>query len=424
MPPRRSSTTDLFDQKLTVDIGKHAPLADRMRPQNFTEFVGQQKVIGKNTPLRRQIESDALTSVVFWGPPGSGKTTLARIISNVTNTYFQPLSAIGFTTVEFRKIAAEILERRKIRDTRTILFIDEIHRLNKLQQDQLLPFLEKGIITLIGATTENPGFELNSALISRLQVYILGSLEKVDLEELVYRVLEDTERGLGSLQLTVSKKAIDRICELANGDARILFNILERAALTVNSLKEIDEKLITTLIQNVALVYDKQGEEHYNLTSALHKSMRDGDADASIYWLGRMLAGGEDPLYIARRVVRFASEDIGLADPDALSLTVAAKQAVEFIGLPEAETALGEAVVYCARAPKSNEIYMGMKEVKMDIEKFGNLPVPLYLRNASTKLAKKLRYGQGYKYFHEDASAAQQVHLPIELQNRKYLKKS
>ncbi|MCF7846025.1 MAG: replication-associated recombination protein A [Candidatus Peribacteraceae bacterium] len=421
MAKKNLQSDDLFEQNFREELEKSAPLADRMRPRGFGDFVGQEKVVGEGSPLRKQIESDLLASLVFWGPPGSGKTTLAKIISAKTNSYFQPMSAIGFATAEFRKTIHEILERRKLHKQKTILFIDEIHRLNKAQQDQLLPYLEKGVITLIGATTENPSFELNSALLSRSQVYVLNSLQKQDLQKLAERALQDSEHGLGKFNLKIEAKALGRICELANGDARILFNILERAAFSADG-KKIDLKFIEQLVQNLVFFYDKKGEEHYNLISALHKSMRDGDADAALYWLMRMLDGGEDPLYIARRVVRFASEDVGLADPLALQITLAAKQAVEFIGLPEADTALGQAVVYCAQAKKSNSVYAAIGQIRADIQKFGNLPVPLHLRNAPTELMKNLNYGKDYKYFHNDPSAAAQQHLPDELKGRKYLK--
>lgn len=421
MPKKTPQTDDLFEQGFRVELEKSAPLADRMRPRDFADFVGQQKIVGTGSPLRKQIESDSLASLVFWGPPGSGKTTLAKIISVKTDSYFQPMSAIGFATAEFRKTIQQILERRKMQKQKTILFIDEIHRLNRAQQDQLLPYLEKGVITLIGATTENPSFELNSAILSRSQVYVLNSLQISDLKILAKNALQNSEHGLGKFALEITDEALDRICELANGDARILFNILERAAFSVDGQK-IDLAFVEKLVANLVLFYDKKGEEHYNLISALHKSMRDGDADAALYWLVRMLEGGEDPPYIARRVVRFASEDVGLADPVALQIALAAKQTVEFLGLPEADTALGQAVVYCARAQKSNSVYVALGQVRADIQKFGNLPVPLDLRNAPTKLMQELDYGKNYKYFHNDPSAAQQQHLPDELKGRKYLK--
>lgn len=421
MAKKAQTGDDLFEQNFRDELERSAPLADRMRPRDFVDFVGQENVVGEGSPLRKQIESDSLASLVFWGPPGSGKTTLAKIISQKTNSYFQPLSAIGFATAEFRKAVTEILERRKLHKQKTILFIDEIHRLNRAQQDQLLPYLEKGVITLIGATTENPSFELNSAILSRSQVYVLNSLQKSDLKILAKNAIQNSESGLGKFKLKIDEDALDRICELANGDARILFNILERAAFSTDGQK-IDLEFIEKLVANLVLFYDKTGEEHYNLISALHKSMRDGDSDGALYWLVRMLEGGEDPLYIARRVVRFASEDVGLADPQALQVALAAKQAVEFIGLPEADTALGQAVVYCAQARKSNSVYVALGRIRADIQKFGNLPVPLHLRNAPTELMKHLGYGKDYKYFHDDSSAVNQQHLPDKLKGKKYLK--
>ena len=422
MVKKTQSGEDLFEQNFRDELEKSAPLADRMRPKNFSDFVGQQKIVGENSPLRRQIESDSLASLVFWGPPGSGKTTLAKIISQKTNSYFQPLSAIGFATAEFRKIVAEILERRKLQKQKTILFVDEIHRLNRAQQDQLLPYLEKGVIILVGATTENPSFELNSAILSRSQVYVLNSLAVSDLKILAEKALQNFEIGLGKFELNFADDALERICELANGDARSLFNILERAAFSFEN-KKIELAFVEKLVENLVLFYDKKGEEHFNLISALHKSMRDGDADAAIYWLARMLAGGEDPLFIARRVIRFASEDVGLADPTALEIALAAKSAVEFLGLPEADCALGQAVAYCARARKSNSIYSALISARADIQKFGNLSVPLDIRNAPTKLMKNLNYGKNYKCFHSDPSAAQQQHFPDELKKRKYFDK-
>lgn len=422
MRNKKSSAPDLFDASFTKDLEQHAPLADRMRPLSFEDFVGQEKIVGTGTPLRKQIELDALTSIVLWGPPGSGKTTLAKIISQATKSYFQPFSAISFSTADFRQVIQQVIERRKLTKQRTILFVDEIHRLNKAQQDQLLPYLERGIITLIGATTENPSFELNSAILSRSQVYVLDLLKKEDLKILVEKVLKDQTRGLGRFELELEDKALNRILELANGDARILYNILERAALSAPADKKIDDKFVDQLMQNIALLYDKHGEEHYNLISALHKCMRDGAADAALYWLGRMIQGGEDPMYIIRRVIRFASEDIGLADPQALVICIAAKDALHHVGLPEADTALAQAVVYCARAPKSNALYAGLGKVRADINQYGNLPVPLNIRNAPTKLMQELDYGKDYRYFHNDPrGAAAQEHLPAELKGRKYL---
>ncbi|MCX6807378.1 MAG: replication-associated recombination protein A [Patescibacteria group bacterium] len=423
MPKKKSSSPDLFDAQLKADLKRNAPLADRMRPVSLDDFVGQEEIIGQGKPLRMQILNDNLSSLIFWGPPGTGKTTLAKIIAETTKSVFLPLSAIGWTAETFREQAAKILERRKLNGQRTILFVDEIHRLNKAQQDQLLPYLEKGIITMIGATTENPSFELNSALLSRSQVYVLKSLDHDDLCKLAKRALLDTDHGLGSLDVKIDESALNKLCELANGDARILYNLLERAVFVASESKKITAKIISELTSGVALIYDRAGEEHYNLISALHKCMRDGDADAALYWLGRMISGGEDPLYIARRVVRFASEDVGLADTQALSIAIAAKEAVHFIGLPECDVALAQAVAYCANAKKSNALYQAMIDIKKDIKLHGNLPVPENLRNATTKLAKDLGYGRDYKYWHKDpAGAEKQEHLPVKLKGKKYLK--
>ncbi len=420
---KKTATDDLFQEKLQSDLRQNAPLADRMRAQNLDDYVGQQHLLGASKPLRRQIENDALTSLIFWGPPGVGKTTLAKVIAERTQFEFTPLSAIGWSTADFRVKIGQALDRRKFHAQRTLLFIDEIHRLNKAQQDQLLPYLEKGVVTLIGATTENPSFELNSAILSRCQVYVLNQLSESELRVLAKRALQDETSGLGKFHATISAPALGKLTALANGDARILYNLLERAVMMVGEKGKISPTIVSELAAGIAFVYDKNGEEHYNLISALHKSMRDSDADAALYWLQRMLAAGEDPLYIIRRVIRFASEDIGAADPHALPLTVAALEAVRFIGLPEAENALGQAVVYCARAPKSNDIYQAQNQLRELIKETGNLPVPLHLRNAPTKLMQDLGYKKDYKYAPDDPEgAAQQEHLPEKIRGRRWLK--
>jgi len=397
------------------------PLADRMRPRTLDEFVGQEHLLAEGKPLRTQIERDDTGSLIFWGPPGTGKTTLAKIIARMTKADFIEFSAVLSGIKEIKQVMADA-ERARQYGTRTIVFIDEIHRFNKAQQDAFLPHVEKGNIRLIGATTENPSFEIIGALLSRCRVYVLNPLTEEQIVGLLRRALMDQERGLGAMKLHAPDEALAKIAAYSSGDARSAYNVLEVAATLAGPQGgKITDQIVHDALQKRVLLYDKSGEEHYNLISALHKSVRNSDADASLYWLGRMLEAGEDPLYIARRVVRMAVEDVGLADPNALSLCMAARDAVDFIGMPEGNLALAQAVVYLALAPKSNALYTAYSTVQQDVERTAAEPVPLHLRNAPTRLMKGLGYGKGYQYAHdvEDKVADMQC-LPDNLRGRVY----
>ncbi len=401
------------------------PLADRMRPRTLDEYAGQEHLIGPGKPLRVSIERDDAGSILFWGPPGTGKTTLAKIIANMTKAEFIEFSAVLAGIKEIKQVMADA-ERARQYGTRTIVFIDEIHRFNKAQQDAFLPHVEKGNIRLIGATTENPSFEINGALLSRCRVYVLQPLTEEQIVLLLRRALQDRERGLGKMDLTASDDVLRKIASYTSGDARSAYNVLEVAAGLVGSdvseeSREITDAIVHDALQRRVLLYDKTGEEHYNLISALHKSVRNSDPDAALYWLGRMLEAGEDPLYVARRVVRMAVEDIGLADPNALSLCMAARDAVDFIGMPEGNLALAQAVVYLSVAPKSNALYTAYGSVTQDVESTAAEPVPLHLRNAPTSLMKGLGYGRGYQYAHEvEGKVADMECLPENLRGRVY----
>jgi len=416
---------DLFERKSKELFKREAPLADRMRPRTLDEFVGQDHLLGHGKVLRQAIESDHLPSMILWGPPGSGKTTLAMIIATTTGAQFLAFSAVLSGVKEIKEVIKEAEEEWTYNKRQTILFVDEIHRFNKAQQDAFLPHVEKGTIILIGATTENPSFEVISPLLSRTKVFTLQALKEEEVELILKRGLTDKERGLGQYTTVIEPEVFEGICRIANGDARIALNTLEMIVLTgppdQKGTRYINKKDLEEVLQRKAFVYDKSGEEHYNLISAFHKSLRGSDPDAALYWLGRMLEAGEDPLYIARRMIRFASEDVGIADPQALQVAVAAMEAFHFIGLPEGDLALAQAAVYLATAPKSNALYAGYLRVKKDVRELENMPVPLHIRNAPTRLMEDLGYGKDYKYPHDYPDHfVEEEYLPENLRGRTY----
>ncbi len=396
------------------------PLAERMRPRSLDELVGQEHLVGPGKPLRVQIERDDASSMIFWGPPGVGKTTLAKIVAETTEASFIEFSAVTSGIKEIKQVMVDAARAAEMH-SRTILFIDEIHRFNKAQQDAFHPYVERGTIRLIGATTENPSFEIISALLSRCRVYVLQPLKEEQIVTLLKRALADKERGLGALGLTAEDDALELIASYSSGDCRSAYNALEVAAQLVQDDKTIAKVIAAEAVQKRVLMYDKSGEEHFNLISALHKSVRNSDPDAALYWLGRMLAGGEDPLYLARRIVRMAVEDIGLAAPEALNLCLSARDTYDFLGSPEGELALAEAVVYLALAPKSNAVYTAWGAVQAEIENTRQEPVPMHLRNAPTRLMKDLGYSEGYRYAHdEEGKVADMDCLPDSLRGRSY----
>jgi putative ATPase len=409
-----------------VEDSAHQPLAERMRPRTLDEFIGQEKLLGPGKPLRQQIETDEITSMLLWGPPGCGKTTLARLIARLTRSEFVAFSAVLTGIKEIKEVMAAS-ERQSHGGQRTIVFVDEVHRFNKAQQDAFLPYVEAGHITFIGATTENPSFEVISPLLSRTKVYVLDPLATPQIVDLLRRAIADKEHGLGNENVEASDDVLFRIGAYANGDARSAYNTLDLAARSARAgaggARTITRELLEDVLQRKLLRYDKAGEEHYNLISALHKSVRNSDPDAALYWLARMLESGEDPLYLARRLVRMASEDIGLAEPGALAVTLAAKDAFDFLGVPEGNLALAQAAVYLALAPKSNAVYTAYGDVLDDVHKTEADPVPLHLRNAVTGLMKNVGYGEGYKYAHNfDEKVTDMTCLPDNLAHRTYYK--
>lgn len=416
---------DLFDEKAEENKKKNAPLAEKMRPEDFNEFFGQDDIVGEDSPLRQAIEDDDVRSLIFWGPPGSGKTTLARIIAKKTGAVFEHFSAVTTGIGDVRDAIEEAANRLKFNNKKTILFIDEIHRFNKAQQDALLPHVEDGTVILIGATTENPSFEVVSPLLSRSVVYSLDSLSDSDLEEILKKALSNKKKGLGKYNLDITDEALEKLIVFADGDARAGLNSLEFIARTIfrEEKEKIEEEDVSRILQKHALRYDKKGEEHHNIVSAYIKSMRDSKASAALYWLGRMLESGQDPKFIARRMIIFASEDIGIVDNHALTVANDVARAVEFVGLPEAQINLAHGTTYLANAPKSNDSYEAIKKAREDAKE-GSYGVPLHLRNAHTKFNKNQGYGKDYKYAHDDEEGAQkQDHFPEEIGEKDYFEK-
>jgi putative ATPase len=439
-----SDQSSLFEPETTASTKKNRspittssttsaePLAARMRPRTLDEILGQEHLLAPGRVLRRSIEEDHIPSMILWGPPGSGKTTLAEVIARQTHAHFVALSAVSAGVADLRKVVEDARKLRQFSKQRTIMFIDEIHRFNKAQQDAVLPHVERGVVTLIGATTENPSFEVIAALLSRCRVFTMRALTEEQILVILRRALEDKERGLGQLNITIDKDALQQIAVFANGDARIALNALELAAqgggeaAKENPLLHISLATVEDVMQHRALLYDKAGDQHYDTISALHKALRGSDPDGGLYWLGRMLEAGEDPLYIVRRLIRFASEDVGMADPQALVVCVAAQQAVHFVGMPEANLALAQAVVYLATAPKSNALYEAYSRVQEDVQQTRNDPVPLWIRNAPTQLMKDLDYGKDYKYAHDyyEDMQIEDPERPPALQLQEYLPES
>ncbi|MBI4457992.1 replication-associated recombination protein A [Candidatus Uhrbacteria bacterium] len=418
---------DLFAHQARLNRAKEAPLPERMRPRSLEEFVGQRALVGEGGVLRELLARGEVPSMILWGPPGTGKTTLARIIAGSIKAHFVQCSAVTSGIAELRTAAAEAERRLGFENRKTILFVDEIHRWNKAQQDACLPHVENGTLTLIGATTENPSFEVNAALLSRTRVFVLTHLDAADIEALLERALVDRERGFGALRAQLEDGVLGAVAEAAAGDARVALNALDLAISLARQRAKKGEPVrvsrddASKAAARAHLYYDKNREEHYNIISALHKSMRGSDPDAALYWLGRMLEAGEDPLYVARRLVRFASEDVGLADPMALVQATAAFEAAHQLGMPECNVCLAQAAVYLAKAPKSNALYAAYGRVQEDIRRAPTLPVPLHIRNAPTKLMKDLDYGKGYVYPPDAPEAARQEFLPQQLRGKKYL---
>ena len=422
--PDHHSQSDLFSAGPSPTLPQ-APLADRLRPRDFSDFVGQEEILAEGQPLRQAIEADRFPSLILWGPPGSGKTTLAGLMAQKTNAAFVPFSAVMSGVPELRTILKAARQRRLVSGQPTVLFVDEIHRFNKAQQDAFLPYIERGEITLIGATTQNPSFEVIAPLLSRSMVVVLQALDEQAMENILTRALTDAERGLGTSHVTLTAEARRLLIQYGNGDARSMLTALDfvvgQVRVDGGNPVTCDEGQVKKALSQKTLRYDKYGEEHYNLISAYIKSMRDSNPDAALYWLARMVEGGEDPKFIARRMIIFASEDVGNADPHAIVLATAVFHAVEKVGLPEAKINLAQGTTYLASAPKSNASYVGMKEALQDAQKHGNLPVPLHLRNAVTNLMQDIGYGKGYQYAHDDPTGAKdQPHMPKELQERKY----